>query len=209
MYTLYYSPGTAALAVHLALIEIGAPHELRKVDLEAGEQKSAAYRALNPNGVVPTLIVDGHPVAESAALLLLLGERHPEARLAPAVGSPARPLFLQWMLHFANMLQPTFHAWFTPEEFSGDKPAVAKELARQRIEHEWELFAAHIAAHGPYVTGADFSVADIYALMLMRWSRNMPKPATSWPPLADLVARLKARPSWRELYATEGLTEWA
>ena len=45
--------------------------------------------------------------------------------------------------------------------------------------------------------------------MLMRWSRNMPKPATSWPPLAELVARLKARPSWRELYATEGLTEWA
>ena len=78
MYTLYYSPGTAALAVHLALIEIGAPHELREVDLEAGEQKSAAYRALNPNGVVPTLIVDGRPVAESAALLLLLGERHPE-----------------------------------------------------------------------------------------------------------------------------------
>jgi glutathione S-transferase len=43
----------------------------------------------------------------------------------------------------------------------------------------------------------------------MRWSRNMPKPATQWPQLAALAQRMKARPSFARLYAAEGLTEWA
>src|SRR5689334_19706513 len=55
MYKLYYSPGTASLPVHLALIELGVPHELYKVDLDGGEQRSPGYLALNPNAVVPTL----------------------------------------------------------------------------------------------------------------------------------------------------------
>jgi len=210
MYTLYYSPGTASLPVHLALIEFGVVHELHRVDLDAGEQNGAAYRALNPHGVVPTLIVDGQPVYESAALLMLLAERHPEKRLGPMPGANTRPQFLQWMLHFANVVQPTFRLWFNPQNFvEGVDAKGTKDVARRLIEAEWEHFDAHIAAHGPYVLGDEFSVADIYAMMLMRWSRNMPKPATSWPALAALVARLKARPSWRQLYAIEGLTEWA
>ena len=210
MYTLYYSPGTASLAVHLALIEAGVPHELGRIDLDAGEQRSARYLALNPNGVVPTLLVDGRPVYECAALLMLLAERHPEARLAPAPGAAARPVFLQWMLHFANVVQPTFRLWFSPQDFAAaDAAADVKDRARARIESAWDRLDAHLAAGGPYIAGNDFGVADIYAMMLMRWSRNMPKPATAWPALATLVARLKARPSWGALYASEGLTEWA
>ena len=77
MYTLYYSPGTASMAVHWALIEMGVRFEAVSLDFDAGEQKAAAYRKLNPAGRVPTLVVDGQPYAESAALLMLLAERHP------------------------------------------------------------------------------------------------------------------------------------
>jgi glutathione S-transferase len=209
MYTLYYAPGTASMAVHLALLEIGAAHELKRVDLGAGEQNSAAYLALNPNAVVPTMLVDGKPVYECAALLLLLAERHPDARLAPAPGTPARALFLQWMLHFANVVQPAFRIWFSPEKYAGEGSAFAKDLARRHIEAAWQRFDAFVAAHGPHALGADFGVLDIYATMLMRWSRNMPKPATSWPALAALASRVKARPTWARLYQIEGLTEWA
>ena len=86
MYTLYYAPGAASLAVHLALIESGAPHRLKLVDTATRQQKSPEYLKLNPNGLVPTLIVDGQPVYECAALLLLLAERHPECGFAPAPG---------------------------------------------------------------------------------------------------------------------------
>ena len=53
------------------------------------------------------------------------------------------------------------------------------------------------------------TAADFLATMLMRWSRNMPRPATDWPTIRGYVERMKARPSFRTLYEREGLTEWA
>jgi len=198
------------MAVHLALLEIGAEHELALVDFGARAQKDPAYLQLNPNGLVPTLIVDGAPVYECAALLLLLAERHPEAGLAPGAGAPERALHLQWMLHLANTLQPAFRQWFYPADFGppGQEDAM-RAAAQVRIEAAWDRLDAHLAARGPYVLGERMGIVDLYALMLMRWSRNMPRPADRWPAIGALAARLKARPSWRRLYELEGLTEWA
>jgi len=210
MYTLYYMPGAASFAVHWLLIEAGAPHELVRLDGEALEHKRPEYLRLNPNGMVPTLIVDGAPVYECAALLLLLAERHPEARLAPPLGTPARALYYQWMLHLANTMQPAFRCWFYPGEPAGEAHAEAvKARARERIEGGWDRLDAHLAARGPHIAGAQLSAADFLAVMLARWSRNMPRPATGWPAIARLVALFKARPSFRTLNASEGLTEWA
>ena len=89
MYTLYYSPGSASMVVHLALLETGAPYRLELVDLAKGAQQSTEYLKLNPQGVVPTLVIDGRPLTESAALLMILAERHPDARLAPPPASSA------------------------------------------------------------------------------------------------------------------------
>ena len=210
MYTLYYMPGAASFAVHWLLIEAGAPHELVRLDGEALEHKRPEYLRLNPNGMVPTLIVDGAPVYECAALLLLLAERHPEARLAPAHGTRARALYYQWMLHLANTLQPAFRCWFYPGEPAGEAHVEAVQArARERIESGWDRLDAHLATHGPHVAGAEPSAADLLAVTLARWSRNMPRPATRWPALARLVELFKARPSFRALNASEGLTEWA
>ena len=209
MYTLYYMPGAASFVVHWLLIETGAPHELRLVNGEAREHKQPAYLKLNPNGVVPTLLVDGEPVYECAALALLLAARHPAARLAPAPGTPAEAQYLQWMLHFANTLQPAFRNWFYPDEAAGEAHAtVVKERARERIEAGWDRLEAHLKARGPYVAGAELSAADFMATMLARWSRNMPRTALAWPSIARLAGTLKARPSFAELNRREGLTEW-
>jgi len=209
MYTLYYAPGTASMAVHLALLELGAEHQLHRVDLAARAQKDPEYLRLNPSGTVPTLIVDGAPVSECAALLLLLGERHPDSGLAPALGAPERATYLQWTLHLANTLQPAFRQWFYPTDFApAEHEDATRPCARARIEAVWDRLDAHLAAHGPYVLGSRLSLVDLYAVMLMRWSRNMPKPADRWPALATLAGRVKARPSWRRLYELEGLTEW-
>jgi glutathione S-transferase len=210
MYQLYYSPGTASMAVHQALIELGVTHELRAVDFDTQQQRSADYLKLNPNGTVPTLVVDGKPVYECAALLLLLSERHADGGLAPPPGSPARAIWLQWMVHLANTLQPAFRQWFYPQDFAPrEHEQESKEFARRRIESAWSRLDAHLAKGGPWIAGDAFSVADIYATMLMRWSRNMPRPATTWPALSDLAQRVKARPSWQRLCHVEGLTEWA
>ena len=210
MYTLYYSPGTASMVVHLALLELDVPHALRLIDFDSRAQKDPDYLRLNPNGVVPTLVVEGVPVYECAALLLLLGERHADKALAPMPGSTQRGPYLQWTLHLANTLQPAFRQWFYPADFGPEDQANAmRDFARRRIEAAWDRIDTHLAEQGPYMLGSQFSLLDLYATMLMRWSRHMPKPSDHWPALAALAQRIKARPSWRRLYEIEGLTEWA
>jgi glutathione S-transferase len=208
--TLYTAPGAAGLVVHWLLIELEVPHELRMLDFAKKEQKSPEYLKLNPAGVVPTLIVDGQPLNEAAAIVLHLADTHPAANLAPPLGTMERARYYQWMFFCANTLQPAFRAWWYPTEPAGDANVdAAQASARARIEAAFERVDAHLAANGPYLLGERISAADFMFTMMMRWSRNMPKPATHWPQLAALAARMKARPSFRTLYEQEGLTEWA
>jgi len=211
MYTLYYSPGAASMVVHLALIETGAEHELKQVDLEAGEQRSPAYLKLNPNGFVPALLIDGKPYYEAAACLMTIADRHPAPRLAPTLDSPQRSAWNQWIMHLANTVQPAFRMWFYPTDIDAAEnvQTIVKEASRRRIEAAWTRIDNHLAESGPYLLGDEFSAADLMLLMLMRWSRNMPKPGTDWPMLARYAALMRTRPSWKRLYEIEGLTEWA
>ena len=210
MHTLYYSPGAASMVVHWLLIELDIPHRLQLVDFEARAQKHADYLALNPNGVVPTLVIDGEPHYEAAALLLHLAETHPEAGLAPAASDPGRLDFLQWMFNLANAVQPLFRLWWYPHEPAGEgNEDAVHEATRGRIEAAWERIDAQLALHGPYLMGEAPNVADFYLTMLMRWSRNMPRPATDWPRLDALARSMRARPSFQALYEREGLAEWA
>ncbi|MDQ3038842.1 MAG: glutathione S-transferase family protein [Pseudomonadota bacterium] len=208
--TLYYSPGSASLLVHWLLIETGEPHQLHLVDTAAKAQKSPEYLALNPNGVVPTLVIDGKPRYEAAAMAMLLGERHPRCDFAPSFDDPRRADYLQWMFNLANMVQPLFRQWWYPDEVAGaiNSDAVLVHCAA-RVEAEWQRIDDHLAVNGPYLLGEAPTIADFYLTMLMRWSRAVPKPATEWPHLATLARQMKARPSFAELYQREGLTEWA
>jgi glutathione S-transferase len=204
MYTLYYSPGAASLAVHLALLETGADYRLERVDLDAGAQRDAAYLKLNTNGLVPTLLIDGEPFYEAAACLMTIADRHPAAALAPRSDTLERAAWNQWIIHIANTVQPAFRMWFYPNELP-----VSAEMIAARIESAWTRFDTQLAASGPYLLGEACTAADMMLLMVMRWSRNMPRPATEWPALRAFAARMKARPSWKRLYELEGLTEWA
>jgi len=209
MYTLYYAPGSASMVVHLALLEIGALHQLVKVDFDRDEQRSPDYLRLNPRGQVPTLVIDGQPYFESAALLMILAERHPEAKLAPPPGSELRAAWYQWIVFFTNALGPVYRQWFYPPDLgSPEHPPFVRDALRQKIEGAWSLVDTHLQAHGPYMLGETFSGVDLLALMYMRWSRNMPRPVTAWPALREYAARLRARPSWARMYEAEGLTEW-
>ncbi len=209
MMTLYHAPSTACLVVHWLLIELDVPHELHPVDLATGQHKSPEYLKLNPAGVVPTLVIDGQPVCEAAAIVMHLGDLHVARGLAPAVGTPERAQYYQWMLFLANTLQPAYRAWFYPTEPAGEANVEAsKAQARARIEWAWARTAAHLETSGPYLLGERRSGADFMATMLMRWSRDMPKPSDAWPTLRAHAARMKALPSFRETYAREGLTDW-
>ena len=210
MRALYYAPGAASLVVHWLLIELGLDVELRRVDTAAGQQKSPEYLAINPNGVVPTYIEDGRPMFEAAAIAMTLGDRHAAGTLAPAIDAPERAAYNQWMFHLANAVQPLFRIWWYPHEVAGEANApLAREHVSPRIEAAWQRIDDHLGRNGPYLLGGAPCVADFYLTMLLRWSRGMPTPGDRWPHLGALAARMKALPSFAELYAREGLTEWA
>lgn len=210
MYTLYYAPGAASLVVHWLLIEIGARHELRKLDLAAREHKRPEYLAINPAGRVPTLLIHGEPMTEAAAMVMHLADAHPNFGLAPTPGTVERARYYQWIVFLANTLQPAFRDWYYPEEAAGPEHADAvRTRAAETIDAAWDQVEAHLAKRGPYLLGPSVSAADFLLTMLMRWSRNLPRQATEWPQLGALAQRMKARPGFRLLYEREGLQEWA
>lgn len=198
------------MAVHWMLLELNVAFETRLVDLEAGEQRSARYLQLNPSGRIPTLIVDGVSCGETAALLMLLAERHPEAGLAPELASPERMEWLQLMVYLANTVLPAMRGWFYAEVDGEERDAAAvRAFARKQIEASMERLDSVLGDGRPFLGGNRLSTADFLGLLLMRWTRNMPRPATSWPHLANYIHRLRATPGFVELNKREGLTDWS
>jgi glutathione S-transferase len=207
---LYGSPSTASLVVHWLLIELGIEHELRMLDFDRHEQKAPDYLVLNPQGRVPTLVIDGQVLTESAAIAMHLADLHPEGRLAPAIGTPERAAWYRWMFFCAYTLMPAYRRWFYPHEPAGEDQIVQVQArALSEIEAAWQQVDAHLSANGPYLLGERRSAADFVLTMLMRWSRYMPRPSDSWPALAAHAGRMKALPSFAEVYRREGITDWA
>jgi glutathione S-transferase len=210
-FTLYNAPqSTCSQRVRFVLQAKGLAFEERKLDLFAGDQLKPDYLAINPNGVVPTVVIDGKAIFESPAIAMHLADSYASAKLAPPTGSLERACYYQWFFFMANYLQPAYRLWFYAAEGAGEaNNEDTKTQARARIESGWTTLDKHLAANGPYLLGEPLSAADFMMTMLMRWSRNMPKPAHTWPALAEHAKCMKARPSFRELYAREGLTDWA
>src|SRR5260221_14521005 len=97
MLRLYFCPGASSMARDIALHEVGAPFEGRPISLAKKEQRDPAYLALNPEGKVPTLLVDGRPLTEVAGILFYLAKRFPEATLLPQGDIDAEAQAVSWM----------------------------------------------------------------------------------------------------------------
>lgn len=208
-YTLYYSPGAASLAVHWMLIEMGIAFEATLVDIDSGANRSPEYLRVNPSGRLPALTIDAVARTESAALLILLAERHPEKNLAPLPGSAERAAWLEMMIYLANTPLPAMRDWFYAGTDGDPQGADAvKALARRRIESVWDRLDAHLSDGRTHMIGGKLSTADFLATMLMRWSRNMPRPAETWQNLAPYIRRMRSMPSFIEVNRREGLTDW-
>ncbi|MBI2381821.1 MAG: glutathione S-transferase family protein [Gammaproteobacteria bacterium] len=208
MMRLYGNYGTASLAPHMLLEELGLAYEFRRVDTEQGEQRSAEYLKLNPNGRVPTL-VDGEAVLyEAAAICLHLADKCPESGLLPAVGTTARGQAYKWLIFLTNTLQPALIAYFYPERFSTD-PAHASAIKTQAELTALNLYRqvdADLAQAGPYLLGEAPCVADFYLLMLVRWGRWFATPpVTVLPAVARLVTLMSERPAVRRSFEQEGI----
>ncbi len=212
MIQLHYGPGNANMAPHIALQELGVPFELVLVDRANNAHKSPEYLKLNPNGLIPVLVDGDLVLYESAAILLHLADSHPAGGLVPAVGTAERAHLYKWLIWLTNTLQPALLNYFYPERWVAEGNAAgAAEVKARAVAKVGELLdqiETQLARHqGPWLLGADYSIADPMAFMLCRWTRGFECPARSLPHIGAWLQRMLERPAVQRMLAAEGLPQ--
>ncbi len=217
MYQLHFSPSSAAMAPHILLQELGVPFEKVLVDTSTGAHRSEAYRKLNPNGLIPTLVDGDLVLYETAAICLHLCDTHREAGLAPAVGTVERAHFYKWLIWLTNTMQSTLIIYFYTDRWMnpGNDAGVAelKSHAEAKVGLMLDQLDAELARLGethdqPWLLGATYSAVDIYALTLCRWTRNFAsRPARERAHLGPYLKRVLARPAVIKAFNEEGLAQ--
>ncbi|CAO3350695.1 Glutathione S-transferase (EC 2.5.1.18) [Azospirillum palustre] len=206
MRTLYGMVSTAAMAPHILLREIGDPFELRLLDRDKAEHKSAAYLALNPHGRVPTLVDGDLVLYEAAAICLHLADSHLEAKLAPAIGTPERAEFYKWLVYLTNSVQAEMLLYFYPERYVEGVQAQAtfKTATETRLNGHFDGLDRALAGR-TWLLGDTYSAVDPYLFMLCRWTRFMGRPARTLDNLGPYLARVLERPAVKAALQAEGL----
>ncbi len=211
MIQLHYHPSNASFAPHALLREIGVPFELLLVDRAQQAHKAPAYLQLNPNGLIPVLVDGDLVLYETAAICLHLVDTHPQAGLAPAVGTHERAHFYKWLVWLTNTLQATLIHYFYPERLvdAGNTAGAAqvKAHAQARVVALLQQIDDQLASHGgPWLLGSSYTATDIYTWMLCRWTRGFnDRPARDFPHIGPYLARVLARPAVQQAVAAEQL----
>ena len=177
MLTLYFSPGSSSLATHIALREIGVPFELKPTLLHENAHRAPGYLAVNPEGKVPTLMIDGRPLTEVAATLWYLARRHPEAGLLPQQGDiEAEARVISWMSFIASTIHP------------------ARRIGEGRWREVFTLAEPRLGRHD--WTVGRYSIADIHLFRLYwRFVTTLDIAPGSYPNLSAHYNRMMARPA--------------
>jgi GST-like protein len=194
-YIVFGDRRSGAFAVEAALAEAGVNYEFHSVSLEKNEQKSPEFLALNPSGKMPALkLPSGEIVTESAAILLTIADRFPQAGLIPPHATFARAEAYRWIAFMASEIYPMVEIVDYPDRFApaGAEAEALKARAIARIRERMLLVEAAIA--GPWLLAHEFCAADIYAAMFSRWSVGKDWRGKHLPKLNALVEKLAARP---------------
>ena len=192
---LYYSPGACSLAAHIVAIEGGLDLPLEKVDLKTHRTEGGVdFITINAKNYVPALeLDDGALLTENTAILPYLGDK---TGLMPADGI-ARYRVLEWLGYITSEL----HKAFTPLFHGGSE----HEKTEAREEILLRLGFIEDKLSGDWLMGENFSVADAYLFVILRWARTMHLDLSSMPHLLAFKARMEARASVQQALKEEGL----
>jgi glutathione S-transferase len=174
MIELYFAPGACSFVPHAGLEIVraatGQEFTAHLVKLHKGEQNSPEYLAVNPQGQVPALKVDGRPLTQIVAICDWLDRSFPQAGLLPAE-SWERAQAMSRLAWMNNTVHPTFTHVFMPNKFTDNEAAQAelKRFNAQLFRTHLERIQEWISGDTQFLLGQRPSVLDLYALTLLRW----------------------------------------
>ena len=181
---LYFAPGASSMAPHIALHEIGAPFEAQPMSFHKKEMRSPEYLAINPEGTVPVLMIDGRPLTEVAGILYYLARRFPQADLLPRDEPEAEAHAISWMSFIAFKVHPA--------RGRGLECATrVYKLADDRLgTRKWAI--------------GRYSIADIHLFRLFwRFENSLKPPPGTFPNLTAHYERMMARPAVKKTIEVE------
>jgi len=195
---LYIKPGACSLASHIVLHELGAPHKTVRVDLATKQMDGGGdFFGVNPKGYVPALeMADGGVLTENVAVLQYLGDRKPEAKLAPRAGTMERYRLDEWLGFVSSELHKSFTPFFAG--WPKDVLAASTQKIEKRLDHVEKSLQGR-----DYLTGGDFTVADAYLYTILTWAPVAGVDVARWPNVKAYFDRVAARPAVKAAHAAE------
>jgi glutathione S-transferase len=204
MLKLYYTPGTCALASHIALTESGADYATERIDFKVNQQNSPEYLAINPKGRVPSLVTDRGKLTETPAMLAFIAQSFPKAKLAPLDDAYA---FAQVQsinsyfcstVHVAHAHKGRGYRWATEESSFADM----KRMIPKTVGATFALIERDML-RGPWVMGETYTICDPYLFTLSGWLEGDGVDVSTLPKVADHRKRMADRPAVQKALSEE------
>ena len=202
-FTVYGSPGYGSTIVEGALELLGLPWTSVDAGPNGTAEEQARLLSVNPLKQTPVLVTpDGRTLTESGAILIWLGDLHPDRGLAPAADAPERADYLRWMAYIPAQIYPMYllkdhpHRWVSGDA-AGDE---LKGRAVGQIRTAWRAMEAQVEP-GPFILGERMSLLDLYVTIVSRWTPRRAWFAEACPKLNAVVERVDALPALADFWA--------
>lgn len=204
MLTLYYAPHTCSLASHIALEDVGATYELRRIDFKTAQQRSADYLRINAKARVPALATSRGILTETPAMLAFIAQSYPDARLAPLDDAFAFAelqslnSYLCSTVHVAHAHRMRGYRW-------ADEQSSFDDMQRKVPQSVAACFAVIEASllKGPWVMGETYTIADPYLFTLAQWLEADGVDISRLPRVIEHRSRMAGRPNVIKAIAEE------
>ena len=202
-YILYGAAGSGSVPVEAALTLMGLPFEVVETPTWEGDAQRDRVAAVNPMRQIPALVTpDGEVLTESAAILIWLTERHPEAGLAPMPGDPRRGQFLRWMQFVPASIYSMYWVRDDLSRLVGENPPAQAEVDRRtldRIAACWAMMESQVEP-GRFILGDDLTVLDLYVAVVSRWRPLRARFHAVAPRLGQVARRVDALPALADFW---------
>ncbi|BBM81820.1 glutathione S-transferase family protein [Candidatus Uabimicrobium amorphum] len=187
----FFGPMDRSGRVRWLLAEMGVAYEDHRLDYQKQEHKSEEYLKINPLGAIPAIEEDGKVLTESGAICVYLADKYQDKQLAPALDSPHRGKFMQWMFMIPASIEPILNDGFKSSQLPEDERNKAFAQIVEKFNPVLDMISDHLGEQDYFIDNK-FSAVDVMLASTLNWANNF-KLIQDRPNVESYLARMKDR----------------